>query len=172
MNRGEEDQKMDNESFNFSGKEIVLLATEIEKAGYTLYRLARKLAPTRKLKEVFENMAQDEQEHIRVIINEIAPRFVKAQTSWEDDETVAGYLQKTLSPDIFPSTGSLKLMIRNITTQEEALKFCLDGEKKSVKFYQEVLKFAERQGEGQEAVKRILEEEKLHVAKLEKLMEG
>jgi len=155
---------------NYSGQEIVILATEIEKVGYAYYKLAQKLAPTRELAEVFKNMALEELDHIKILNREIAPMFKKTEYHWENEETVARYLSRTTDQEVFTDMNKLRKKLEKIKTEEEALDLCIEGEKRSIAFYKKV--FDQTSGkEGKSAICHILDEEKKHVEKLEKLKE-
>ncbi|MCD4786455.1 MAG: ferritin family protein [Candidatus Eremiobacteraeota bacterium] len=155
---------------DYSGYEIVILATEIEKMGYAYYKLAQKLAPTIELSEVFKNMALDELDHIKILNRDIAPLFRKSEYHWENEETVARYLSRTTDQDVFMDMDELKRRIEKIKTEGEALDLCIEGEKLSIAFYKKV--FDQTSGkEGRTAICHILDEEKKHVEKLENLKE-
>lgn len=150
----------------YSGHEIVLLATEIEKMGYVFYKHAAKLAPTNKLRDIFNVMASDELDHIRILHDEVAPKFKKADHYWENDEAVAHYLTSILNPRIFPGKDKLKEKMRKVRTEEATVDLCIEGELKSIEFYNSLMELSKCE-EGMDAIRRILEEEKKHVEKLE-----
>lgn len=157
-----------------SSREVILLATELEKTGHAIYRHAEKLAPTKKTEEIFHRMAQDELDHIRVLNKEIAPMFGSHDPSWQSDEEVAGYLKGRLDPDIFPDPDQLKKMLKKIRTEEEAVDICLDGELKAVAFYRDMLEMTEscrgdENNGAKEAIEKILAQEEEHVLKLQNL---
>lgn len=154
----------------FSGHEIVLLATEIEKEGHIFYRYAEKISPSKKVAQIFHMMAEDELEHIKVLHKEIAPIFKKDGTYWESDEHVAYYIANILNPKIFSHRDSLNKKMEEMKDETSAIKLCLEGEKKAVEFYEKVLKLT-KCSDGQEAIEKILQQEKEHVAKLQKMQE-
>lgn len=155
---------------DYSGYEIVILATEIEKVGYAYYKRAQKLAPTEELAEVFKNMALDELDHIKILNRVIAPMFKKSEYHWENEEAVARYLSRTTDQEVFTDMNKLKKKMDKIKTEKEALDLCIEGEKLSIAFYKKV--FDQTSGEeGKTAICHILDEEKKHVEKLEKLKE-
>lgn len=151
----------------YSGREMVLLAIEIEKAGHALYRHAEELAKTREAEEIFRTMAWEELGHIHVLNKEIGPRFEVTETTWQNDEAVAGYMMGRLDPKIFPNQAKMREAIKNIRTQDQAIELCIDGEEKSISFYEMMMKKTCASGECIAAIKRILEEEQCHKAKLE-----
>ena len=151
---------------NYSGYEIVLLATEIEKVGHLYYKQAQKLATTKEVTEVFKLMASDELEHIRILHKEIKPLFQDAnEYHWENEETVARYLSRDTQSMVFSDMEELKKSAEKIKSEEEAIDLCIDGEKQAVAFYKKVLDQTSSE-EGKKAIQRILEEEKKHVEKL------
>ncbi len=160
----------------YSGREMILLATELEKAGHALYRQAQKLAPTHQVAGIFKMMGQEELDHIKIINREIAPLFEKYESSWESDEVVAGYLKGRLDPDIFPDEKKLGEILRKIKTETQAIDLCLEGEYKSVSFYRDMISklkicYGGECSSGIGAVEKILAEEEKHVEKLKKLRE-
>lgn len=152
----------------YSGYEIILLAVEIEKTGYAYYQEAARLAPTRETAEVFKSMARDELDHIKVLNKEITPLFKKAEYHWESEEMVAQYLQRSTDSTLFTDMEELQEIIGTAGSREEIINHCIDGEKKAVAFYKKVMDQTVGE-EGKKAIRRILEEEKKHVEKLEKM---
>lgn len=151
---------------DYSGYEIILVATEIEKSGYVYYKKAQKLAGSKEMTDIFRKMADEELEHIKVLHRDIAPLFKTDNYHWENEEAVAHYLHRTLDTKVFTSPEELEEKLEDVKTREEAIDLCIDGEKKAVAFYKKVMDMTTSQ-EGKEAIAKILAEEKKHVEKLE-----
>lgn len=155
----------------YSGREIILLATEIEKIGRVFYKHAVKMASNDRIAEVFEQMAEDELGHIKTLHKKIAPKIVgedEPEGHWESDEAVAQYLTSELDPDIFPDKTQIQSKLKSVNDEIDAVEVCLEGEKKAVAFYREIMSMTEC-NKGLGALKEILAEEEKHVAKLEQL---
>lgn len=151
---------------NYSGYEIIILATEIEKVGHLYYKYAQKLASSKEVADIFRLMAADELEHIKMLHKTIKPLFLDADDYfWENEETVAQYLKRDTQSTVFKDLEELKSIADNLKTQEEAIDLCIDGEKRAVAFYKTVLDQTIG-NQGKKAIERILEEEKKHVEKL------
>ena len=151
---------------NYSGYEIILLATEIEKVGHLYYKYAQKLATSKEVADIFKIMAADELEHIKLLHKKIKPLFLDADDYfWENEETVAQYLSRDTQSSVFKDLEELKAITDEMKTQEEAIDLCIEGEKRAVAFYKTVLDQTIG-NQGKKAIERILEEEKKHVEKL------
>ncbi|MCE1245655.1 MAG: ferritin family protein [Firmicutes bacterium] len=154
---------------NYSGYEIVLLAIEIEKMGHMFYTRAEKLAITEEVKEMFRTMAKEELDHIKIINREIEPMFKNEDDyTWENEENVSQYLTRTSGGSVFANPDSVKKLLEQVDTHEEAVELCLKGEKKAIAFYKKVMDQTSGE-EGKTAIKRILDEEIKHVERLENL---
>jgi rubrerythrin len=153
----------------YSGHEIILLATELEKIGYIFYKHAEKTARTQQASGFFHRMANEELEHIKILNKEIKPLLETRQDSdWRNDEEISQYLWSVLGPDIFPGRDELKNQLKNITTQDEALEYALQGEDKSIKFYQAILE-STKCSKTHTILKKIIDMEEEHKKDIYKL---
>ncbi len=151
----------------YSGHEIILLATEIEKSGHIFYKHAATLAKTDELQKVFEKMAEDELEHIRVFNKELAPRFDEFDVYWENDESIAQYLYNLLKPMIFSDRGQFFEKLNSMSLGQ-ILEECLEGERRSIEFYKKLLDNSKCSA-GDDTIGGIIKEEKKHLEDLKKL---
>lgn len=150
----------------FSGSEIVEMGIKIEKNGRDFYRELIKFSKNKNAQEVFGLLAREEESHIKTFEN-----MLSTVKKYEPSEAYPGeyfaYIKSLASEYIFTKENKGSEAAKNIKDDLEAIQLGIGFEKDSILFYSEMKKFVLK-GE-QKIVDRLLEEEKVHLRKLNEL---
>ncbi len=136
--------------------DILDLALEREDASYRLYLNAAKKAMNPSAKKIFDELAEQEAGHKKLILN-------------LDKQKIAGYAF-TQVPDLGISEYLVNIPFHDNMTYQEILVFAMKSEEKSYRYYME----AEKMTDDPELKKLLLmlaNEEKKHKFRLESLYE-
>ena len=146
----------------FDISEIFQFAIKIEENGEKFYRYAVQIAKDENTKQIFEYLADEENEH-KITFQKILSKIKK----YEPIETYTGehalYLQAYINNIIF---SDLDEEIAGVKDTLSAIKFGIQRELESILYYQEIKNFTKNQ---QELIDPIIEEERRHFSKLSEL---
>lgn len=149
---------------NWSGAEALKIAIGIERDGLRFYTRAVEDVASLEAKELFRGLAKDEEEHLRVIEEEMRPALESEDWRWADDELVESYLRNIERPEIFPGErgeGAAEWVKDDL----EAIQIGIEAEKNSIKYYTTMAQQTTHP-EGKAAFERLVEEEKAHLEML------
>lgn len=152
---------------HFSAKEILEMALRIEENGVEFYTQAGNASKSKKLKELFTFLAEEEKKHI-IIFGEM-DRSVKDDDTKPDtldpylDETSL-YLKALANSRIFTNKNEGKRLAGKVRNEEEALQTAINMEKDSILFYYELHSAITNKDKA--ILGSIIEEEKKHLRKL------
>lgn len=147
----------------FNVIEMLEMAKEIETKGYRLYSTHAKETDDPKLRELFNKLASDEQDHYDT--------FDKLEKEYKDKEhkdynylekvEVNDYLQSLVQFEVFPPGAKEEL--KGLST-EEVLDKAIQSEKDSILLYRELIPYNEENT--REVLEKLIEEEKEHYVSL------
>lgn len=147
----------------FNAVEVLKMAVRIEENGERYYRRAMKLQKDAQLREILQDLAEDESRHGKWF-EEMRARLSAQEGEERWVREVSGELLQSM---IGEQTFSLKEVDpAQLDSVEKILETALEFEKDSILFYEMLTGFMD-EGESARALQEILEEEKRHVAVLE-----
>ena len=153
----------------FSDREALRIAEEIERKGERFYRMALGVARGGPAQALMEMLRAQEEMH--------AARFAQMRATLPEDEEETydaeanAFLSAIAAEVVFPGGVLASLMNRRLETVRDVLLYAISSEKDSLLFYMEMLLKTKN-----EACKRtltaIIEEEKKHLYDLQQLLEA
>ncbi len=136
--------------------DILDLALEREDAAYRLYLNAAKKATNQSAKKIFEELAEQEAGHKKLILK-------------LDKQKIAGYAF-TQVPDLGISEYLVNIPYHDNMTYQEILVYAMKSEEKSYRYYMEAEKMTD-DPELKQLLLMLANEEKKHKFRLETLYE-
>jgi rubrerythrin len=152
-------------SIVFSGNELINIAIGIETRGITFYDIMARSTDNEIARQVFQNLADMEREHIRIfqdILTE-AGKYQPSEATTEEEE-YAGYLQALTDNAVFTDDMITSEMATQADSDIEAVELGISAEKDSILFYYEMRDIMPRQA--LPMMNRIITEEKSHLRQL------
>lgn len=153
----------------FSSLEVMEMAKDIEKRGKKFYLKHAEATENRDLKELFKQLASDEQDHYEKFValtEELEDEGEEADYLYEED--VSAYFNYLVEYSVFPKDDSEE-SIEALNDVEKALKLAIQAEKDSILFYKEMCE--NNEGKTIEAVEKLIKQEKDHLRALGKYIE-
>ena len=148
--------------------EAVTLGIELENAGYHFYTRVADASVDFRVKELFTSLANAELEHIRVIKEEIEPKFTPEWYREEDQQLMAEYLRKIEEQPVFPSPDDAEDFAAVTGNIERAIDTSIEAEKRAMAYF-EYLRDATLDSNGHKAFDRLYKEEEKHLKLLTEL---
>lgn len=146
----------------FDVSEIGQFAVKIEENGEKFYRYAAQIAKEDSVKQMFEYLANEENNH-KVTFQKILLTIKQ----YEPLETYSGeygmYLKAYIDNIIFSNLDEERSRVKDVLS---AIKFGMQRELESILYYQEIKNFMKNQ---QEVIDTIIEEERKHFSTLSEL---
>ncbi|MBI4746366.1 MAG: ferritin family protein [Deltaproteobacteria bacterium] len=155
-------------SVAFSGKEVLEIAIQIEKNGFTFYSHAAQKVTDNKVRELIEWLAQEEKSHIgrfENILSSFNPQ--ELDMSPAEFEEYSLYLKALADARVFTSELKAREATMLIKTEIDAIDIAIGFEKDSLLF----LHWIKMMVKGSDAVivEKLQREEMLHLKKLVEL---
>ncbi len=150
----------------YSAEEVVEMAINTEKNGKEFYAGAAKDTEDKTLKDLFDFLAMQEDQHRK--------RFEGLRGKTEkliqpdDMEEVEKYLNTIVSSEFFLGNEKTLVKAKKAKSREELLSFALQFEKDTLLFFTEISELSE--GKTREVLEEIIKEEKKHVRIIGELM--
>jgi rubrerythrin len=153
-----------------TAEELFQIAAQMEASGQSFYlEMADKIADP-KLKELFDSLATDEEQHYKLFTEYYRQATQKDWKLSQVDEETADYINALLGVRMFPPKKDATAEVAVIHNVKDALKIALSLEKDSLLFYRELQEMI-----GSElcpAIGRIISEERSHVTRLQAMLEA
>ena len=150
-------------SIAFSGSELVNIAIGIERSGVIFYDTLVKSTKNAATRNVFQNLADVEREHIQIFQN-ILTEAEKYQIPEAYAAEYAAYLQALVDNAVFTDDMIAGEMATQADSDIKALALAIGAEKDSLLFYYEMKEVMPRRA--QAAISKIIAEERLHLRQL------
>jgi rubrerythrin len=145
---------------NFTGEEIIELATEIEKAGKTFYEAAAKKVDNAEAGALFKALGNEEDKHIK----DFQALKSNLDTSFSPEESYQGeyreYLKAIVDNHVF-NLKNVEELVKDVVVAREALAVALRFEKDSILIFQEFMNVVDDKGKG--IVQNLIDQEKEHI---------
>lgn len=152
----------------FSATEIIDVAKQIEACGEAFYDAAvdaMREGPTR---DVFVYLRNEEQQHA-VIFERLLRSLELDSGDWRWDDDYIVYMRSLATKRVFPDEAAARAAVAELAGDQAAVEYAIQFERDTVTFFEGLAKAASH--EAAETIGKIIEEERRHVATLEKLKE-
>jgi rubrerythrin len=153
----------------FTKNEIVEMAVNIEKQGYTFYDNALKRSDLTDLQRgLIEQLRDDEKRHEKTFLelrNKLDNFELKKKTSWEDAKL---YIQSMVDTHIFNDPDKAINLAAEADNVKELLTYAIQFEKDTILFFH-VFKQHVEGIKAENAVDVIIAEEASHIRRLQKI---
>ncbi|MFZ5642622.1 MAG: ferritin-like domain-containing protein [Bacillota bacterium] len=150
----------------FTGKEIIELATEIEKAGKAFYEAASRKVEDPEVSALFKALGNEEEKHI----GDFRALEKYLDGGFDPEESYPGeyrdYLKAIIDNHVF-NINNVESLVKNVVVAREALAVALRFEKDSILIFQEFLKVVDESG--RDIVQKLIDQEKEHIGMLFRL---
>jgi rubrerythrin len=146
-----------------TGDELVEIAMRLEQEGEAFYNAAAERANTAQIKELFEELALQEQYHYRTFqqMGRDIVRTALSDDQWDQFQEYSGAL---LNQRIFDKPHGALSKVASVQDEREALEAALGFEKETLQFYHGLRDVV--RGADQQTVDRIIGEEEQHIRRL------
>lgn len=148
----------------FHGLEVIRIAQRNEELGKEFYEAFAKAARNPKVKEFFEIMAEQEEQHIKdfaelesLVAEEISPGPY-------DESEALDYIRALAESKLAGPMRELAKRAEQVEDLREAIDLAIEFEKQTVLFLREFLDFTK--GKSQHVVRKVLSEERKHILQL------
>ena len=147
----------------FSGSEIIEVAVQIERNGYSFYKTLANSLNDKDIKELFTNLADEEKEHIKSF-QSLYESFKDYKPDIADDEEYYDYVNMLASMNVFTKKEGMDEVLSKIKDKKDALNMAIQFEKDSIIFFAEI-KGLVRESE-RDAVEDLICQEQRHLRRL------
>lgn len=151
-------------SISYSIDEIFEIAEQIERNGAAFYRKAAEIAGSDSIRELFNDLAEQEDEHLRTFA-EMRKKLVPPEASiavYDKDEIVAIYLQALAGNEIFNTSQKPGELLAGKESASDILRIAIGKERDSIIYYAAVRSLMDNT-EDKEKVEQIIREEQKHI---------
>jgi rubrerythrin len=152
-------------SITFNADEIFEMAVNIERDAARFYRQAEKVAADKKAKQVFLDLANMEDKHMKTFqeMRKELGAGEKEETVFDPDNEAAMYLQTMAKGHGWEGKKNLTENLTGKEKIEDIIKIALEAERNSVVFYSGLKELVPPRA-GKDKVEAIIKEELGHIA--------
>jgi rubrerythrin len=147
----------------FAGSEIIEIGIQIEKNGQEFYSSVSQHSKSQKAKELFDFLAAEEGNHIRVF-QEILKKATKYEPQGIDSGDYFAYMNALASEHVFTKKDKGAQVAQSIAGDREAIEKAIGFEKDSIVFYEGMRKVVP--GYDQKIVDALIAQEQSHLKQL------
>ena len=150
-------------SISFSGAELINMAISIERRGVAFYDTMARTSRSNDERRIFQLLAEMERQHIHIFqeMLAVAESFSPPE---EQAEEYASYLAALVESAVFSDDMATSEAVSRTDSDIDALELAIGAEKDSLLFYYEMRDIIPKRT--QEAVNRVITEEKSHLRQL------
>jgi len=153
-------------SMFFNDVEAAKIAVNMERNALVFYSEAAKRTRDPAVKKIWEQLAADELDHIKVFEDLQQKLLDKPRsTSYLDNEEVDQYMRRLVETHVFAADGAVKRLLDDADTDIAALGVGLQAERGVILFYQEMVNFTDS-AVARETFQKIIDEERRHLVAL------
>jgi rubrerythrin len=149
--------------------ELVRFGVQIEKNGRDFYDLASKNVKADRVRQVFEYISNDEQQHIAAVEGILDGMGADARPAGRFPAEYTEYLTALVDGNVFTKSKQGSEVARALRNDMQAVETGLGFEKDAILLYTEIRKLA---GAGHEALDKLIAEEQDHFRRLAEVMKG
>lgn len=151
----------------FRANEIAKFAVEIEKKGREFYLRLEESAQTSATRELFSYLAKEETKHQK-IFQSLQDRLGEIELpAWATDEEYGSYIQGLIESHALFSDEGVEKQMAALEDEKTAIRMAMSFEKDSILFFVEMESFVP--DSEKEAVRECIQEEKLHLIRLQNM---
>jgi len=147
----------------FAGSEIVELGVQIEMNGYDFYNELAFKSKDKKIKDLFNFLAQEEQKHIKVF-QEILDKAEKYEPPEAYTQEYFSYMKALADNYVFTQKGIGARIAKEIKSDTQAVNMGITFEKDSIIFYDGIKKAVPEYDH--KIVDQLIAQERNHIIKL------
>jgi rubrerythrin len=156
---------------DYSNKDALKIALNIEKDGYDFYEAAAVKAKDEKVKKIFLMLANEEKRHL-VWIRKIQDGLVNPMDYFISDEAlVEDYLRRIIETRVFETTDDVSKVMEDVKTDKDAIRLAMQFEKDSMDFFVKMSELT-KNPDGQAAFKKLAGSEEHHLMELKRLQDN
>ena len=153
-------------TISLSASEIVKTAIEIEKRGIAYYDVMATSTWHEVARDIFKHIAKMEQNH-RDTFEKMLSQVETQDTERQPDKEETAYIQSLADSAVFTNELAASELATHLDSVVEAMDIAITAEKESILFYYELLDVTSQAVAP--AVRRILNEEKMHLTPLSEI---
>ncbi len=152
--------------------EVLEIAKGIEETGYNFYKKSAESFEGEEIKEIFEYLAMEEQEHIKTFerVKDKVVNILGDNKPECFEESISAYLNAISETAVFNVNGITANSIDSIKSPREALLIGLQAEKDSILFYEIVLANT-KEDMTKKVLERLIKEEVKHLHDIKGLLD-
>jgi rubrerythrin len=150
------------EEKGYSGYDALRIALEMERKGCGFYNSLAKKVSSRSLKEIFGQLAREEEYHIKTVEEKILPHCESEEAYWADEELMVDHLNRLTAGGVFPDEGPVLKRLEQSGGELEALPLAIQAERDSVALYSKAREAAADKG-AKSVFGSLVEEEERHL---------
>ncbi|MCT4595438.1 MAG: ferritin family protein [Anaeromicrobium sp.] len=157
---------------NLNELEVLKIAKGIEETGYNFYKSAAEKFKDLEVKEMLEQLADEEMEHMitfQRIYERVKEKSLNEDVNSFDEETTA-YLKAISETSVFNVNNVTGGAISLVRTPADVIRMGMQAEKDSILFYETVLKHTKEELT-QKTLRRLIKEEIKHLHEFRNLLE-
>ena len=161
--------------FPFNAGEVFNIALRIEENGHKFYKLAAAKPFPTEIVKLFNDLSKEELAHKDKFLHLLkdVPVASKSSTVWDPDNELDQYLKMMADQHVFQTDPeAIEEMFKGINTPIEAVKMAMCFERDTIVFFLELQYAAEQYDESREQIKKLVNEERSHLARLAKILQS
>ncbi|MEK6777547.1 MAG: ferritin family protein [bacterium] len=155
----------------FNTDEAKKIAIALERQGFRFYYGMKDRVPGKRVRAVFEKMAEEERKHVSDIESLLSDPNSEWYLDPATEEIVERYFEGYMEGGIFPSGTDAEKAALDLNDEIQAVKLASNFEKDAVAFYSEMVRMT-KDPETQNAFRELAEFEKGHVLTLDNLLKA
>ena len=148
----------------FNEIEAAKIAQNMERNGLAFYQKAAAKAQDQATADVFNQLAEDEKEHLAHFeeLEETLQSERRTGAGYTDDADLGAYIDRLLKTQVFGDESDVARLAEQCESDYESLGVGMRAERDAITFYQEMLDFVDSKT-AKEAFQHILQEERKHL---------
>lgn len=155
--------------FPFNAGEVFKIALRIEDNGRYFYENAAAKPFPEEIINLFKDLAKEEISHKAIftaLLKQLPPDTATA-TVWDPDNELDQYLKMMADEHVFnKNTEAIGDMLKNVDSPAEAVRMAMGFERDTIVFFLELQAAAEKYDDSREQIKKLVDEERKHLARL------
>ena len=158
----------------FNPKELLTMAIQIEKNGFTYYCRMAEGTKNPDVKKIFEQLAKAEKQHItdfKLIEESLAPDEFQIPDDYLTPD-IDQYLCSLSDGEVFSNLTDVAEVAGKIQSDRQAILHAISFEKDSIIFFHEIHDLLSVEAPNRKAVGELIPQEKIHMAGLYTLLSG
>ena len=160
--------------FPFNAGEVFKIALKIEDNGHLFYKSAAAKPFPPEIVELFNDLAKEELAHkaIFTALMKKLPNETTAPTVWDPDNELDKYLKMMADEHVFNQDAQNIIdSVAGVGTAAEAIRMAMGFERDTIVFFLELQSSAEKYDDSKKEIKKLVDEERKHLARLMTMLE-